>query len=355
MFQMPTVQHSHAQLLIVDDEPSNVLLLEDILQEAGYTSVTSTTDSRQVAQLCENVSPDIILLDLMMPHLDGFEILRQLQNGSSAEPFLPVLVLTADVAPQTKRRALAAGAHDFLTKPFDETEVLLRINNLLSLHFAHGQLRTQNLSLEERVSQRTQELEVAKTALEESRIEVIDRLARAGEFRDDDTGQHTRRVSHTSALVATAMGLPVGEVELIRRAAPLHDVGKIGIPDSILLKPHGLTKDEFDAMKQHTTLGAAILSGGHSEFVQAAERIALSHHERWNGTGYPQGLAGEDIPLEGRILAIADVFDALTHERPYKKAWSVEDAIAEIQRQCGEQFDPRVVNAFLTLDHKTLL
>jgi putative two-component system response regulator len=202
--------------------------------------------------------------------------------------------------------------------------------------------------LEQRVLERTEELA-------QSQIEILSRLARAAEFRDDDTGQHTQRVGHTSSLLAQALGLPAEQVELIRQAAPLHDVGKIAISDLILLKPGKLTDEEFATMKTHAALGATLLSDGHSDVVQLAERIAGSHHERWDGNGYPQRLAGEQIPLEGRILAIADVFDALTHERPYKKAWPVAEAVAEITRQSGRQFDPQVIAAFLTLPHEDLL
>jgi PAS domain S-box-containing protein/putative nucleotidyltransferase with HDIG domain len=202
--------------------------------------------------------------------------------------------------------------------------------------------------LEERVEKRTVELA-------DSQIEILGRLARAAEFRDDDTGQHTQRVAHVAALLAQNLGLPEDQVALIRQAAPLHDVGKIAISDNILLKNGKLTQEEFDRMKMHAPIGAAMLSDGRSEVVQMAERIAASHQERWDGKGYPSQLAGEQIPLEGRILAVADVFDALTHERPYKKAWTVEDTVAEIVRQRGQHFDPRVVDAFLTLRHDDLV
>ncbi|RZA23523.1 MAG: HD domain-containing protein, partial [Proteobacteria bacterium] len=202
--------------------------------------------------------------------------------------------------------------------------------------------------LELRVEERTVDLAL-------SQIEILQRLARAAEYRDDDTGKHTQRVAYTSALIAHKMGLSEVQIELIQQAAPLHDVGKIAISDLILLKPGKLTPEEFDAMKTHSAAGAAMLSDGHSEVVHMAERIAGAHHERWDGKGYPNGLSGESIPLEARILAIADVFDALTHERPYKKGWPIEDAIAEIARQSGAQFDPQVVEAFLTLPHDSLI
>jgi len=328
-----------ARILIVDDQSSNVMLLEGILQEEDYTAYKGITDSRQALSVYLEYQPDLILLDLQMPYLDGFQVMNQLREHVPSGAFLPILVLTADITPEAKRQALAEGATDFLTKPFDQTEVLLRIRNLLRTRALHLQLQDQNLLLEQKVRERTAELE-------ETQIEILERLALAAEYRDDDTGEHTRRVGQMSAQIAQALGLPEAEVELIRRAAPLHDVGKIAIPDSILLKPAKLTPDEFELMKTHTTLGAKMLSGGQFPLLQRAEEIALTHHERWDGTGY-SGLKGESIPMAGRIVTVADVFDALTNERPYKKAWLHTEAIEEIQRQTGRQFDPRVVEAFL--------
>ena len=328
-----------AYILIVDDQEANVLFLEAILRKAGYTDFRSTTDARQAVPLCRERRPDLLLLDLMMPYIDGFEVMEQLKPLIPDDSYLPVLVLTADISPEVRRRALSSGANDFLVKPFDPREVMLRIHNLLSAWFLHVLPQKQNQILEQRVRERTHELE-------ESQLEVLERLAQAAEFRDDDTGQHTRRVGEMAAQLAQVLELPKHQIEIIRRAAPLHDVGKIGISDTILLKPAKLTPEEFDIIKTHTTIGARLLSGGRSDFVRTAETIALSHHERWDGSGYPQGLAGENIPIEGRIVAITDVFDALTHERPYKKAWTIQDAQSEIQSQSARQFDPRVVEAF---------
>jgi putative two-component system response regulator len=274
-----------------------------------------------------------------MPYLDGFEVMNQLRARVPLGIFLPILVLTADITPETKRKALDEGATDFLTKPFDQTEVVLRIRNLLRTRVLHLQLQDQNHLLEQKVRERTIELE-------ETQIEILERLALAAEYRDDDTGEHTKRVGQMSAQIAQALGLSNAEVELIRRAAPLHDVGKIAIPDSILLKPGKLTPEEFELMKTHTTVGAKMLSGGRFPLLQRAEEIALTHHERWDGTGYA-GLKGESIPIAGRIVAVADVFDALTSARPYKEAWPRAKAIEEVQRQSGRQFDQSVVEAFL--------
>ncbi|HEX8465239.1 MAG TPA: HD domain-containing phosphohydrolase [Abditibacterium sp.] len=328
------------KILIVDDEKANVRLLEIILQQAGYTNVHSTTDARHARALFQGVRPDLVLLDLAMPHLDGFAVMGQLHEDMGDDP-IPILVLTADAVATTRHRALKQGAKDFLTKPLDQIEVLLRINNLLEVRF-------HNVLLEARVKERTQDLEKAQ-------LETLQRLALAAEYRDDDTGLHTKRVGLTAARIAQALELPPAQVDLIRRAAPLHDVGKIGISDTILLKPGKLTDEEFDTMKQHTTIGAKMLSGSTSPWLKLAEEIALSHHERWDGRGYPQKLSGEAIPLVSRIVAVADVFDALTHERPYKKAWPQNEAMAEIESQSGRQFDERVVKAFLTLPQETSL
>jgi len=330
-----------ARILIVDDQPSNVLLLEGILDEEDYTDYRSLTDSRQTQGVFLEYEPDLILLDLQMPYLDGFEVMKQLRTCIRAGDFLPILVLTADITSEAKRRALSEGAMDFLTKPFDAMEVILRIRNLLQTRVLHLQLQNQNQILDQKVHERTSELE-------ETQIEILERLALAAEYRDDATGEHTKRVGQTSGQLAHALGLPTSEVELIRRAAPLHDVGKIAIPDSILLKPGKLTPEEFKQMKTHTTLGAKMLSGGRFPLLQMAEEIALTHHERWDGTGYMM-LQSEAIPIAGRIVAVADVFDALTHERPYKHAWPQQEAIEEIKRQSGQHFDPQVAKAFLKL------
>jgi putative two-component system response regulator len=336
---------AQARILIVDDEDANVLLLERHLGRAGYPNCKSTTDPRQVVDLYQAFHPDLILLDLMMPHLDGYAVMEQLRPHIAQCRYLPILVLTADMSTPARDKSLSMGAKDFLLKPFDITELLLRIHNLLETRFLYQEQQNQNEILEQRVQERTGELRQAQ-------VEILERLARAAEYRDDDTGQHTQRVAQLAALIAQEFGLAPEHVELICKAAPLHDVGKIGISDLILLKPARLTPEEFDTIKTHPAIGAALLTGGASELIQLAENIAYSHHERWDGTGYPRGLRGEEIPLEGRILAIADVFDALTNERPYKKAWSPEQAREEIVRNAGTQFDPALVAAFERVFHQ---
>ncbi|MFE1627324.1 HD-GYP domain-containing protein [Brevibacillus reuszeri] len=339
---MNEVWRTNATFLIVDDQEYNLSLLERILRRSGFTHLHCTTDPKQMEPLYNELQPDIILIDLHMPEMDGFTLLKRLQELKPEGDYLPTLVLTADVTQEAKKEALHLGANDFLTKPLDKTEVVLRINNLLRTRFYHIQLQDQNHRLEQRVQERTLELEKAKN-------EILQLLARTSEFRDDDTGQHTVRVAQMAEEIAAALGLSPQEVRLIKQATPLHDIGKIGIPDEILLKPGRFTPEEFQRMKEHTTIGASILEGSQFSILQLAQTIAMTHHEKWDGTGYPNGLNGEDIPLAGRIVALADFYDALTNERPYKRAWTRQEALAEIKKQRGAHFDPQVVDAFLQI------
>jgi putative two-component system response regulator len=334
----------NARILVVDDEEGNVTMLRRILSRAGFTHVETTTDSRDVSRLFLEHQPDLILLDLHMPHVSGLEVIDQLNDLADAS-FLPILIVSGDLTPEARREALSRGAKDFVGKPFLQDELLLRIRTLLETRLLYLQIQSDNQRLEAAVQERTR-------ALEDAQIEILERLAVAAEFRDDNTGQHTQRVGQMSALVARQLGLPGTQVALIRRGAELHDVGKIGIPDTILLKIGRLTADEFSVVKTHTTIGARILSGGKFPLLRLSEEIALTHHERWDGSGYA-GLRGADIALAGRIVAVADVFDALTQQRPYKPAWPVAEAIAEIDRQRARQFDPNVVDAFLRVVERT--
>ncbi len=328
----------NAKILVVDDEAANVKLLQRLLSAAGYQNIDTTTDPREVADMYRQNRHDIVLLDIRMPHKDGFEVMKDLHEVDS-DDYIPVLVLTAQIDPETRLRALEGGAKDFLNKPFDRWEVLNRIKNMLEVRLLHNQVRDQNRILEEKVRERTQELF-------ETRLEIIRRLGRAAEYRDNETGNHIIRMSKYSEIVAAAAGFSETDCELILNASPMHDIGKIGIPDRILLKPGKLDAEEWEIMKSHVTIGAEILSGHHSELMNLAREIALSHHEKWDGSGYPNGLSGEEIPEAGRIVALSDVFDALTSERPYKKAWSVDDAMAEIRRNKGSHFEPRLVDLF---------
>lgn len=331
-----------ARILMVDDQEYNLSLLERILRRAGFTQLRSTMDPLEIRSLLEAFDPDIVLLDMHMPGLDGIEALALIHEHAGSGGYLPVLMLTADMTPEARQRGLQAGVNDFLTKPYDRTEVVLRINNLLKTRFLHLQLQQQNNSLEERVRERTSELQQAK-------MEILQLLGRASEYRDDMTGQHTQRVGQLSGMIAERLGLSELEVEQIRMAAPLHDIGKIGVPDEILLKPGRFEPAEFERMKTHTSIGADILAGSSFAVLKLAGIIACSHHEKWDGTGYPHGLRGEEIPLEARIVALADFYDALTHERPYKRAWTPEETLEEVVRQRGAHFDPQVVDAFLAV------
>ncbi len=328
-----------ARILIVDDEKAYVQLLQRFLESAGYRHVRTTTDPHLVKGIVAEFDPDLILLDLRMPEKDGIGVMQELEPFTS-EFYLPILVLTGDITEEAKRKSLSSGARDFLNKPFDLTEVRLRIENLLETRFLHLQLQRQNEQLEERVRERTAELE-------EVRVEILERLSLAADYRDDATGRHTKRVSEMAGLIATELGLPSDEIEYVRLAAALHDIGKIGIPDLVLLKPGQLTPEEVALMKTHTTIGARVLSGSRSRLLQTAELIALNHHERWDGAGYPRSLRGDEIPLPARIVALADVVDALGSDRPYRAAWTAEKIAAEVKRQSGRQFDPAVVTAYL--------
>ena len=335
---------SDARLVVVDDHRPNVLALEARLSQWGVSDVHSTTTSAEAVELCERVDPDLVLLDLHMPAPDGFEVMHQLRARTTSTLPLPVLVLTADITPEARRRALGLGARDFLTKPFDPVEAELRIRNLLAAR-RHEQALTERTSdLEQAVRARTRDVEA-------SRLEVLDRLALAAEYRDDLTGAHTRRVAHTARAVAEHLGLDAEALRVIQLAAPLHDVGKIGVPDAILRKTGTLDPSERTIMRRHTLIGARMLAGSESPVLQTAEQIALRHHERWDGAGYPQGLAREEIPLAARIVAVADVFDALCCTRPYKPPWSVDKAVSEVLDGAGSQFDPDVAAAFARLDH----
>ena len=327
-----------ANILIVDDQLVNVRLLEKILKQAGYVNIYSTLDSREALSMFKQYDIDALLLDIRMPNLDGFQVMDLLKQELT-EDYLPILVLTAELTPETRSKALGGGAKDFLAKPFDRLEALQRVRNMLEVRLLHKQVKLQNKTLEAKVAERTKQLE-------ESRHDVIQRLGLAAEYKDNETGNHVLRMSKFSQLLAKEIGLTDVEAELILNASPMHDVGKIGIPDSVLLKPGKLNGEEWAIMQSHVRIGGEILSGGGSKLMEVARSIALTHHEKWDGSGYPEGLSAEDIPIEGRICALCDVFDALTSERPYKSAWPIEKAMALIREESGKHFDPDLVEAF---------
>jgi len=333
---------SESRILLVDDDPGIVGALHRVLAYDGYHQVRSTTEPTEVATIFREFKPDLLVLDLSMPRCDGFAVMAQLKALYPDEPVLPVLILSGEASAEAKRRALAEGAADILSKPCDTVEFLLRIQHLLENKALRSELELQNRTLETRVDARTREFHQAQE-------EMLQRLASAGEARDDDTGRHTQRVGLLSGRLARAVGLSEEEVVLIRRAAPLHDVGKIAVPDVVLLKPGKLTPEEFAVMQTHTVTGSRILKDGHWPLMHVAERIARSHHERWDGSGYPDHLAGDAIPIEARIVAVVDVFDALSHERPYRAAWPMEKVMDHLKAGRGSHFDPVVLDAFLGL------
>lgn len=330
----------NARVLVIDDEEVNIRVLQRILASAGYRDVCASTDSSRAVGLFNEFGPDLVLLDLHMPMRDGFAVLEELGPAINGGSYLPVLMLTGDATAEARRRALALGAKDFVLKPFDAHEILLRINNLLETRFLYRALENHNAELEVRIAARTWQLE-------KSQIEILERLAGAGEYRDGETGLHTQRVGRLAGRLTTALGMDERFVKLVQQAAPLHDIGKIGVPDIVLHKPGTLSVDEFEVMKSHTRIGAGILAGGESDVLVTAERIALHHHERVDGSGYPDGLGGEEIPIEARLVAVADVFDALTHDRPYRAAWPLDMVLAHLERNAGSHFDARVVRALL--------
>jgi putative two-component system response regulator len=323
-------------ILAIAADEGVAAVLEHVLRPAGHGVVETAAPARALEAVASR-RPRLVLLDLDLADGDGIDLLATLAPWVEGDPPLPVIAIAPATAADTRRRARAAGARDFLAKPLDPTEVLARVENVL----AAIELRTRGGEL-------TYELE-------RSRIESVERLARLAEYRDDATYEHPERVGRTAALLADRLGIAPDTVATIRRAAPLHDVGKVGVPDRILLKPGRLTASEFELMKSHTLIGAEILAGSHWPVLQVAEQIALTHHERWDGTGYPDARGEDEIPIAGRIVIVADNFDALTHSRPYADAWDAERAAAEIRRGAGQLFDPDVVDAFGSLDLASLL
>jgi putative two-component system response regulator len=330
-----------AHILVVDDEPANIGLLTAVLRRAGFQSVIGLTDATLVEESIRQSPPDLVLLDLHMPGRDGIAVLKALRPMITGDR-LPVIVLTGDGSPAARHQALQWGAKDFVTKPFDMLEVVLRVRNLLETRLLFQDLRKHNRALLESSHGRTRELE-------STRIEMVERLALAAEYRDDNTNQHNQRVGGLAARIAGATGLPPADVALIARAAALHDIGKIGIPDALLRKAGALTPAEMLVMHTHTTIGARIVGGSQFALLQLAETIALSHHERWDGSGYPRGLRGEHIPLPGRIVAVADAFDAMTTDRPYRAALPIGVALDRLRDARDRQFDRRVVDTLITV------
>ena len=351
---------SQSCILIVDDEALNIEVARRHLEFAGYTNLISTDHAGQALPLIGLHRPDVVLLDIHMPEINGLEILAAIRSDIELCR-TPVIILTGSSDPETKLIALQAGATDLLQKPVHSGELLARLGNVLRVKAYQDQLHRHSEELEEAVRRRTAELEA-------SRLDVIHCLGRAAEFRDDDTGQHIIRVGRYARIIAEELGYSTKELDIIEPAAQLHDVGKIGVADAVLLKPGKLTPEEFEmmqkhcgfgkkiaqqvsdrdaiALRHHSEIGSRILDAGSSPILEMARRIALTHHERWDGHGYPLGLAGHDIPIEGRITAVADVFDALSSKRPYKPPFPLEKCFAILEEGRGSQFDPVILDAF---------
>jgi putative two-component system response regulator len=345
-----------SKILILDDEIEIGMAIEDILKENGYQMVRSISDSRQVLNVFLEFRPDLLILDIKMPHLDGFAVLDQLKPIRK-DSFVPVLILTAQADEDTCAKALKSGATDFLAKPMKITEALVRIQNLLDVRRLNVELESRKNLLENKMEDRTEqlrrainEINVMHEQVKKAYIETIYRLTQATEYKDIETAHHVKRLSHYATLLAKCAGMSESSVELLLYASPMHDIGKIGIPDSILFKTDPLTADEWEVMKSHTTIGYNILKDSEAPVLKLGATIALSHHERWNGTGYPQGLEGEEIPLEARILALVDVYDALRSKRYYKPSFQHERAFRVILdgdgRVSPEHFDPRLLKIF---------
>jgi putative two-component system response regulator len=317
-------------VLLVDDTPENIDVLVGTLKHDYH--VKAAINGERALKIVQATPPDIILLDIMMPGIDGYEVCRQLKADYTTR-HIPVIFITAKIGVEDELRGLELGAVDYIAKPISPPIVKARVKTHLALH-------DQNRELDHKVHLKTQQLH-------QTRLQIIQRLGRAAEYKDNETGLHVIRMSHYARILGLAAGMSEAEADLLMNAAPMHDIGKIGIPDHILKKPGKLDAEEFEIMKRHTTIGGEIIGDDSSELLQLAKVVALTHHEKWSGFGYPNGLAEEDIPRVGRIVAIADVFDALTSVRPYKKAWPVEEAVAFLNAGTGEHFDPQLVPLFI--------
>ncbi len=347
------------RVLIVDDDKSIREAIADILEAEGY-AIELAEDGKEALEKIEKFKPDVVLTDFLMPKIDGITLCKLIKNNPETID-IGVILITGVNDLETRVNGLLAGADDFLSKPFMVPELQARIKSLSKVKLYHDFLRTYQKRLEEEVEKKTADLlkanlqlQLALDEIKELSLEIIYRLAKSAEYRDEHTGYHIQRISHYSVAIGAHLGLSNDALDVLKYASPLHDIGKLGIPDSILLKPGPLTPEEWRVMKLHTKIGAEILAGSKIKYLKAAEKIALYHHEKWDGTGYPEGLKGERIPLFARITAIADVFDALTTDRPYRKAMSVEEAFEIIARGRGTHFDPLIVDAFFEIKEELL-
>ncbi|MDZ4821271.1 MAG: response regulator [Planctomycetota bacterium] len=364
----PSMENRGPRIMLVDDEPINIKVAKKYLANAGFTEFYSTSNAAEALPMIIRNEPDVVLLDIVMPQFSGLDLLAAIRADSQMV-HMPVVMLTAVEDRETKCQALELGATDFLSKPVDPSELVSRVRNLLGVksHFDH--MHHYAVELERKVNERTAQLEA-------SHQDVIHCLARAGEFRDDDTGRHVLRVGRYAGVIARQLGWDEDSARRIEQAAQLHDIGKLGIPDAILSKPGKLTAEEFEMMqkhcgfgksvfetisqreamklREHTDLGNHILGACGSPVLDLAAEIALTHHERWDGSGYPIGLAGKDIPISGRITAVADVFDALSTKRCYKPSFPLEKCLTILEEGRGKHFDPEVLDAFFAAREQIL-
>ena len=349
--QDEAVTETLRRIMVVDDEPEFRFLHAELLKAFGY-SVTVAADGVEALALM-TPSVDLIVMDGEMPKMDGFEVARLIRSDPLVGD-VPIVMVTGLAGRKDRLRAFDLGINDFVNKPVDPDELRLRIRWLVSLKIAQDEIKAHRRSLEETVEIRTRELqealvevEAARRRTHEAHMDTIHRLTLAGEYKDRDTADHVERIGRFSEVVARGMGLPPKTVDVVRNAAPLHDVGKVGIPDAILLKPGRLEPDEWAVMRAHTTMGAQILAHSGSDVIQMGASIALAHHERWDGGGYPYGIGGQEIPLEARICAVVDFFDALTVDRPYRRAMPDDEVIQMMIDASGKHFDPDILGVFL--------
>jgi putative two-component system response regulator len=347
------------KILVVEDDVMNNRLLTTVLNRLGY-SVETAYDGISGMEKVETFLPDLILLDLNLPRLNGFEVARRLKQNEKTK-IIPIVVVSSFSEVENRINALEAGADDFLAKPIDQVELSARVKSLLKVKMFNDYMVNHQKMLESEVNRRTQQLhkanedlKIANEKIKKASLDTIFRLAQASEYRDEDTGNHIKRIGYYSNAMAKAMKLPRMEVEVILYASPMHDAGKIGIPDRILLKPGPLTQDEWETMKAHTVIGANILSKSDSFVIKMAEKIALTHHEKWDGTGYPYGLKSSAIPLWGRIVAVVDTFDALTTKRPYKQAFAIDYSLDIVKQGQGTFFDPEITEVFFRIQDQIL-
>jgi len=347
------------RILVIEDDPMNNRLLTTILNRLGYTA-DSAFDGLSGLEKVESFPPDLILLDLDLPGMHGYEVARRLKQADQTK-IIPIVIVSSFTEVEYRIKALEAGADDFLSKPIDQVELRARVQSLLKVKDYNDYMVGHQKALEKEVDKRTlqlrrafEDLKAASEKLKRASLDTTIRLSQAAEYKDTETGSHIKRMGYYTEAIARTMGLPFRDIEAILYAAPMHDIGKIGIPDKILLKKGSLNEQEWEIMKQHTIIGGNILSGSDSFIIQMAEQIALTHHEKWDGSGYPRGLRGLEIHMWGRISAIADVFDALTTRRPYKTALPVENALDLLEKSRGTHFSPDVLDAFFSIKEEIL-